>query len=156
MVILNQAMRETTASWNEREVDLEERFAWLAEKRIRGYPVLVARRDGSVLGYATFGPFRSFDGYRRTVENSVYVRPELHRQGVGRRLLEALIARARAQRLHRMVAGIEAGNAASIALHASLGFTETGRLPEVGAKFGRWLDLVLMQLALDEAERPPA
>lgn len=155
LAIHNQAVRETTASWNEHEVDLEDHRVWLAEKRGKGHPVLVARRGGEVLGYASYGPFRLFDGYRHTVEQSVYVRADSHRQGVGRLLLAALIERARAAGLHLMIAAIEAENTSSIALHAVLGFRETGRLPQAGAKFGRWLDLVLMQRELNEAERPP-
>jgi phosphinothricin acetyltransferase len=153
--IQNQAVRETTASWSYQPVDLEGRIAWLGEKQARGHPVIVARRGSEVLGYAYYGPFRAFDGYLHTVENSVYVRPDLQRQGVGARLLEALIVRATGCGLHAMVAAIEAGNAPSIRLHARAGFAEVGRLPQVGAKFGRWLDLVLMQRMLNDAERPP-
>jgi L-amino acid N-acyltransferase YncA len=153
--IQNQAVRETTASWSYQTVDLENRKAWLAEKAAKGHPVIVARRGAEVLGYAYYGPYRSADGYLHTVENSVYVRADQHRQGVGARLLDALIERARANGLHAMVAAIEAGNAPSIQLHAKAGFTEVGRQPQVGAKFGRWLDLVLMQRVLSEAEAPP-
>jgi L-amino acid N-acyltransferase YncA len=103
-----------------------------------------------VIGFATYGDFRAWPGYAQTVEHSLYVAPEHQRQGTGGLLLEALVARARADRLHVMVAGIAADNAASIALHAMLGFAEVGRMPEIGRKFDRWLDLVLMQLILDE------
>ena len=154
MAIYNHAVRETTAAWSYGEVDLESRKAWLAEKRAAGFPVLAARRGVEVVGFASYGPFRAWDGYRLTVESSIYVRTDAHRQGVGRRLLASLIEEARRQGLHVMVAAIEAENQASMALHAELGFSETGRMPEVGAKFGRWLDLVLMQRRLDEAERP--
>jgi phosphinothricin acetyltransferase len=154
--ILNQAVRETTASWSYVEVDLAERRAWLADKAAKGLPVLVAREaDGQVAGYASYGPFRPWSGYLHTVENSVYVRPDRHRRGIGRALMAALIARAGAAGLHVMVAAIEAGNAPSIRLHQEFGFRETARMPQVGAKFGRWLDLVLMQLVLDVAARPP-
>jgi len=153
--IQNHAVRETTASWSYQSVDIEGRKAWLAEKAAKGHPVIVARRGGEVLGYAYYGPYRPWDGYLHTVENSVYVRTDVHRQGVGARLLDALIARAKAADLHVMVAAIEAGNAPSIQLHAKAGFTEVGRLPQVGAKFGRWLDLVLMQRMLNDAANPP-
>ncbi|MEO6340051.1 MAG: N-acetyltransferase family protein, partial [Caulobacteraceae bacterium] len=120
-----------------------------------GYPLLVAEWEGRVVGYASFGDFRPFQGYRHTVENSVYVAPDAHRRGVGRVLMEALIHRARAMGKHVMVAGIEAENLASIRLHAAAGFVEVGRLPQVGRKFGRWLDLVFMQRALDDGEASP-
>jgi phosphinothricin acetyltransferase len=154
MAIHNHAVRETTAAWSYHEVDLDNRRAWLAEKRAADFPVLVALRGGVVLGYGTYGPFRAWDGYRLTVEDSVYVRPDVQRQGVGRRLLAGLVERARRRGLHVMIGAIEAGNLASIQLHAGSGFRETGRLPQVGAKFGRWLDLVLMQLDLDDESEP--
>ncbi len=152
--IHNHAVRETTAIWNEGESDLAGREAWLAARAAAGFPVLVAEIDGTVAGYASFGEFRAWDGYRFTVEHSVYVDPSRHRSGVGRALLEALVERARAMGKHAMIAGIEASNEGSIALHRSLGFVEVGRLPQVGAKFGRWLDLVFLQLTLDDRAAP--
>ncbi|HMN73741.1 MAG TPA: N-acetyltransferase family protein [Rhodoblastus sp.] len=152
--IYNHAVRETTAIWNDVEVDAANRAAWLAERQGAGFPVLVAERAGALAGYATYGPFRPHDGYRFTVENSVYVAETARGGGVGRALMEALVARARKAGLHAMIAGIEAENASSIRLHASLGFVEAGRLPQVGTKFGRWLDLLFMQLTLaDSAPR---
>lgn len=88
------------------------------------------------------------------MENSVYVDARHHRLGIGRSLLAALIERATALNKHAMIAGIEAANAGSIGLHASLGFAEVGRMPEVGCKFGRWLDLVFMQKQLANDVRP--
>jgi phosphinothricin acetyltransferase len=155
LAIYNHAVRETTAAWTSDEVDLDNRRRWLADKRQKGLPVLVARLDGVAAGFATYGSFRDWPGYLWTVENSVYVRLDVHRRGLGRRLLEALIDRARGQGLHVMIAAIEAGNAPSIALHARLGFQEAGRLAQVGAKFGRWLDLVLMRLDLNDDGAPP-
>ena len=151
--IYNAAVRETTAIWNDVEVDAANRVRWLADRQGAGFPVLVAERDGGIAGYASFGPFRAFDGYRFTVENSVYVAEMARSAGMARALMEALIVRARQMGLHAMVAAIEADNAASIRLHASLGFQEAGRLPQVGTKFGRWLDLLFMQLLLDQ--KPP-
>lgn len=148
--IYNHAVRETTAIWNDVEVDTANRAAWLAERQGAGFPVLVAQVAGQVAGYATYGPFRPHDGYRFTVENSVYVAASARGAGLGRTLMAALIARARQDGLHAMIAGIEAGNAASIRLHASLGFTQAGVLPQVGTKFGRWLDLLFMHLRLGE------
>ena len=146
--IYNHAVRATTAIWNETEVDSGNRATWLADRQAAGFPVLVAVRGGDVIGYASYGPFRAFDGYRFSVENSVYVAEAAQGRGVGRALMQALIVRAGAAGLHVMIAGIEAENRNSIRLHASLGFREAGRLPEVGVKFGRWLDLVFMHLML--------
>jgi len=147
--IYNHAVRETTAIWNDAEVDAANRAAWLAERQGAGFPVLVAERGGAVIGYATFGPFRPHDGYRFTVENSVYVAASARGAGVGRALMAPLVARAKQAGLHAMIAGIEAENHVSIRLHASLGFVDSGRLTQVGTKFGRWLDLVFMNLLLD-------
>ena len=145
LALHNHAIRNTTSIWNETVSNLDDRRRWMTERLAAGFPVLIAEVGGRFAGYGTFGPFRPHEGYRETVENSVYVMPEMQGQGIGRALLDALIARARAQGRHVMVAGIEAGNSASIALHAACGFTETARMPEVGRKFGRYLDLVLMQ-----------
>lgn len=152
--IYNDAVLNTTAIWNETQVDLVNRTAWFSERRSRGFPVLVSVDDaGRVTGYASFGDWRVFDGYRHTVEHSVYVHRQVRGGGIGRALMQALIEKARQAGKHVMVAGIESGNAASIRLHEKLGFRPVGHLPEVGTKFGKWLDLTFMQITLDE--RPP-
>lgn len=156
--IYNDAVANTTAIWNEVTVDAANRVAWMADRRRLGYPVLVAvdPTGQSVIGYASFGDWRAFDGYRHTVEHSVYVRGDRRGGGIGRALLLAVIERARAIGKHVMVAAIEAGNAPSIALHEKLGFRRTGLMPQVGMKFGRWLDLAFLQLTLDDRPTPGA
>lgn len=155
MAIYNDAVEHTTAIWNEAKVDLANRRTWLADRRRAGYPVLVAIGDGDeVIGYASFGDWRAFDGYRHTVEHSVYVRADMRGGGIGKALMLALIARAKALGKHVMVAGIEAGNSGSIRLHETLGFEQAGLLREVGTKFGAWLDLVFLQLRLDQRALP--
>lgn len=146
--IYNDAVRETTAIWNDDEVDLADRHNWFETRRQRGFPVLVATIDDQVAAYASYGDFRAFAGYRFTVENSIYVAAAHRGKGIANKLLPALIEEARAQKRHAMIAGIEAQNAASLALHAKFGFVEVGRLPEVGYKFGRYLDLIFMELRL--------
>lgn len=146
--IVNDAVLNSTALFEYEPHTLEQQAAWLAEKRADGWPVLVAECDGRVLGYATFGTFRVRPAYSRTVEHSIYVADEQRGRGVGRQLLEALIAEARVRGLHVMIGGIDGSNAASIAFHAAFGFEEVGRLREVGWKFERWLDLVYMQKIL--------
>lgn len=147
--IYNDAVATTTAIWNETLVDLENRRAWLALRRSQGFPVLVAADlDGTVAGYASFGDFRPFDGYRHTVEHSIYVHRGRRGGGIGRLLLGALVERARAMGKHVMVAGIDATNETSIALHEKLGFRRAGLLLEVGRKFDRWLDLAFLEKRL--------
>ena len=153
--IYNDAVVHTTAIWNESVVDAENRANWLSERQRQGYPVLVAVDDDEVvLGYASFGDWRAWDGYRHTVEHSVYVHRDRRGGGVGKALMLELIVRAKALGKHVMVAGIEAGNASSIRLHESLGFEPAGVMREVGTKFGRWLDLAFLQLRLDGRADP--
>ncbi|WP_315767174.1 MULTISPECIES: GNAT family N-acetyltransferase [unclassified Bradyrhizobium] len=148
--IYNDAVLHTTAIWNDRPSDLEARMAWLAERRQSGYPVLVASDRSRLLGYASFGAFRPWDGYRHTVEHSVYVDRAARRLGVGYALVSELVSRARTMNKHVMVAGIEATNEPSLQLHARLGFSTAGQLRSVGRKFDKWLDLVFMQLTLED------
>jgi phosphinothricin acetyltransferase len=148
LAIYNDAVLHTTAIWNDVVVDLENRRQWWRGRTEAGLPVLVAVEANQVLGYASYGPFRAFDGYRQTVEQSVYVAEWARRRGVAAALLAALEAEARRARMHVIVGGIAADNEASLALHRKLGFVESARMPEVGQKFGRWLDLVFMQKML--------
>ena len=152
--IFNHAVRTTTAIFSDIEADLDSRRAWLNERQGRGFPVLVADDAGAIVGFASFGDFRSFPGYRLSVEHSIYVHHAAHRRGIGRQMMQALIVRARAIGKHVMIGGIDAGNAGSLALHASLGFRETAHMPQVAVKFGRWLDLSFMQLLLDDRQNP--
>ena len=155
--IYNDAVLNTTAIWNEQPVDLGNRQAWFSARQTQGYPVLVAvDAEDNVLGYASFGDWRPFDGFRHTVEHSVYVYRDQRGKGLGPLLMSALIERARACDKHVMVAAIESGNTASIRLHERIGFVTTGQMPQVGTKFGRWLDLTFMQLVLNPGAPPPA
>jgi L-amino acid N-acyltransferase YncA len=149
--IYNHAVEHTTAIWNETLVDLANRVDWLTARKARGFPVLVAEKAGRVAGYASYGDWRAFDGYRHTVEHSVYVGKDCRGLGIGEGLMRALIARASASDIHVMIAGIEAENTASIRLHEKLGFRVAGTFSQVGTKFGRWLDLTCMELRIDAA-----
>lgn len=151
--IYNDILATTDAIWLDDPVDLEDRTRWLAGRAAQNYPVIVAEEDGRILGYASYGDFRAFRGYRLTVEHSVHLAPEARGRRLGRLLMEALIDRARATGKHVMVGAIGAANEASIALHGKLGFQHVGLMPQVGIRQGRWLDLVLMQLRLDDT--PP-
>ncbi|MFN3832419.1 MAG: GNAT family N-acetyltransferase [Allorhizobium sp.] len=148
LAIYNHAVAETTAIWNETLVDLDNRRAWFDQRQSRGFPILVAEVEGKIAGYASYGDWRPFDGFRHSVEHSVYVEKDFYGRGLGRALMTALIDRARTGGIHVMVAAIEAGNEGSIALHKSLGFRLVGTHHEVGQKFGRWLDLTMMELKL--------
>jgi L-amino acid N-acyltransferase YncA len=148
VAIYNDAVVNTTAIWNDAIVDVDNRKIWFDGRQKLGYPVLVAEEEGAIVGYGSFGDFRAFDGYRFSVEHSVYVAEGVRRRGIASALLVALIEKAKELGKHVVIGGIASDNAASLALHAKLGFAETGRMPEVGYKFGRWLDLVFMQKTL--------
>lgn len=153
--IYNDAVLNTTAIWNDNTVDVSNRIKWMSDRHAAGFPVIVAVDEAdAVLGYASYGDWRPWDGYRHTVEHSVYVRKAARGGGTGTVLMQALIGLATDQGKHVMVAGIESENSASIALHKKLGFTDAGRMSEVGNKFGRWLDLTFLQLRLDTRELP--
>ncbi|CUX28774.1 putative acyltransferase with acyl-CoA N-acyltransferase domain [Agrobacterium deltaense Zutra 3/1] len=149
MEIYNDAVLNTTAIWNDVLVDLENRKEWFAARKSRGFPVIVAILDGKVAGYASYGDWRAFDGYRHTREHSVYVHKDARGHGIGKKLMQALIDHALGNDVHVLIAAIEAENTASIRLHESLGFRVVGRFSEVGTKFGRWLDLTCMELKLN-------
>ncbi|WP_028695544.1 GNAT family N-acetyltransferase [Pseudomonas cremoricolorata] len=156
LAIYNDAVHNTLAIWNEQPVDLANRQAWFEARAQQGYPILVAVDASGVLGYASFGDWRPFEGFRLTVEHSVYIRHDQRGRGLAGQLMTALIERARGCGKHVMVAAIESGNAASIRLHERMGFVVTGQMPQVGVKFGRWLDLTFMQVQLDNQAQPPA
>ena len=149
--IYADAVRVGTATFELVPPDLAEmtrRFQTLTDS---GFPYLVAMLEGHVAGYAYAGPYRPRPAYRFTVENSVYLRPAVHRRGVGRQLLQRLIAECEARGFRQMIAVIgDSANAASIGVHAACGFQMVGTHPNVGLKFGRWLDTVMMQRELGE------
>jgi phosphinothricin acetyltransferase len=123
---------------------------------IRGYPYIVAERGGAVVGYAYAGPYRDRRAYDWCVEDSIYIVPKFHRQGLGRLLLMRLVSAAEEAGFRQMVAVIgDSAQAASIAVHASAGFSHIGTLRAVGFKHGRWLDTVLMQRPLGRGETTP-
>jgi L-amino acid N-acyltransferase YncA len=122
----------------------------------RGLPYLVAVRGDQTVGYAYAGPYRPRPAYRFTVEDSIYVRADCAGQGIGRMLLDALIAACKRTDMRQMIAVIgDSANAPSIRLHAAAGFVHAGLLSSVGWKFGRWLDVVLMQRALGPGDTRP-
>jgi L-amino acid N-acyltransferase len=143
--IYNDVIATSTAIFSHVPVTLEDRMQWWRARVATGYPVLVASDGSGVLGFSTFGDFRSWPGYRFTVEHSVHVRGNCRGQGIGKELVKALFPRAAALGKHVMIAGVDAANEASIRFHERLGFQLCGHLREVGHKFDRWLDLVFLQ-----------
>lgn len=144
-------VREKTASFELTPPDAAEMMRRFTAITSGGFPYLAADADGRLAGYAYAGPYRPRPAYRYTVENSVYLDPAFYRRGIGRALLHELIAQCTARGYRQMIAVIgDSANAASIGLHRRAGFAMIGTHPDVGFKFGRWLDSVQMQLALGE------
>jgi L-amino acid N-acyltransferase len=150
VAIYNEVIATSTAIYSSEPVTLGNRLEWWRTRVAQGYPVLVAADASGVMGFASFGDFRTWPGYRFTVEHSVHVRADCRGQGVGTELLQALLPRAAACDKHVMIGGVDAANAASIRFHERLGFTQVGHLREVGYKFERWLDLVFLQRRLGD------
>jgi L-amino acid N-acyltransferase YncA len=155
LAIFNEAIANSTALYDYKlrtDADMQN---WFDAKELRNHPVICAENEsGELMGFASYGQFRERPAYKYTVEHSVYVDARFRGQGVGRRLLEAIIEAAENQDYHVLVGGIDASNAVSIKLHESLGFTSCGIVRQAGFKFGRWLDLAFYQLILKTPAAP--
>jgi len=149
--IYNHYVLHSTCTYQEEPELLEGRRQWFEHHSDR-HPVIVAEVAGQVIGWGSLSAYHARSAYRRTVENSVYVHHELHRRGIGSLLLQDLISRARNLGHRAIIAGIDADQPTSVALHAKFGFEEVGHLKQVGFKFGRWLDVIYMELLLKEPE----
>lgn len=150
--IYNEVLAHSTAIYNDRPTTVEERLAWWRARQQQGFPVLVATDGSAISGFATFGEFRSWPGYRFTVEGTIHIHASARGQGIGKALLSELIRRATALGKHTMIAGVDSENQASIQFLKRAGFFEVAHLREVGYKFDRYLDLIFLQHFLT----PPA
>lgn len=146
--IWNRVITETTITFNPVPKSDAEVAALIAAKAEAGLGFLVCEVAGQVAGFATYGQFRAGEGYRHTAEHSILLAPAAHGRGLGRALMAALSNHAAAAGYHSLWAGVSAENPAGLAFHRAVGFSEIATLPEVGFKFGRWIDLVLMQKRL--------
>ena len=144
--IYNDIIINTTAVWQYDTHTLEMRQEWFKTKQEQGFPVFVAEDNGIIVGFSTYGTFRAWQGYKHTVENSVYVASNQRGKGIGKLLLPPLIEAAKQQGIHAIVAGIDATNDASIHLHEQFGFVEVAHFKEVGYKFDKWMDLKFLEL----------
>lgn len=155
LTILNEAIVNSTALYDYVPRTMETMTTWFEAKRRGAFPVIGVMSDADeLMGFASYGTFRGWPAYKYTVEHSIYVAPPFRGQGLGKLLLEKTIERARAQDYHVLVGGIDSANAVSIALHERFGFARVATMPEVGFKFGRWLDLCFYQLVLDTPSKP--
>jgi phosphinothricin acetyltransferase len=144
--IFNEVLRNSNSIYRENEVTLKERYEWFDEKISHGFPIFGAYENGNLIGYAGYGSWRAAQGYRKTVELTIYV-DRVHRgTGVGSVLMQTIINQAKSDGYHVMLGAIDAENKSSIEFHKRFGFVETARMPEVALKNGQWLNLVFMQL----------
>jgi len=150
--IYNEAVLNTTATYDYEPRTLEQRVAWFEERRKLDFPVFVAEnQDQRIVGWSALNPFHARPGYRFTAENSVYVAADQRGRGIGKLLMPPLITGACELGLHAIIAVIDANSEASIRLHAAFGFEKVGYFKEVGFKFNRWLDVIYMELLLGKA-----
>ncbi|WP_412563874.1 N-acetyltransferase family protein [Thalassobius sp. MITS945101] len=146
--IWNQIIRDTTVTFTTSEKTSASIAADIAARQAAGRGFLVAEHQGTVLGMACYGPFRAGPGYRMTMEHTIYLSEAAKGQGLGRQLLQALERHARTAGHHVLIGAVSGENAAGISFHKALGYAEVGRLPDAGHKFGRFLDMVLLQKTL--------
>lgn len=155
LALNNYGIRHLDANWTEQEETLDEKTRWFEERTRAGFPILVAVDEADqLLGYGSYGPYRAKEGYRLTVEHTIYVDVEAQGKGVGKALLARLIELARDGGRHLLIGVIDDQNEVSIKLHEKFGFTIAGRLPQSGVKNGRWLGQVSMILQLDDRDVP--
>jgi phosphinothricin acetyltransferase len=153
--ILNEAIENSTALYDYQPRSKESMVGWFESKRAGDFPVIgVESAEGKLLGFATYGTFRAWPAFKYSVEHSIYVHHEHRGQGLGEKLLAAIIEAAREQQKHVLIGGIDSSNSGSIALHEKHGFKKVGELPQVGFKFGRWLDMAFYQLMLETPQNP--
>ena len=153
--ILNDAILNTTAIYDYVPRPLESMVGWFKGKEAGGFPVIGAvDNHGTLLGFASYGSFRAWPAYKYSVEHSIYVGRVHRRKGLGGLFLQALIDDARSKGFHNLVAGIDAENTPSIALHRRYGFEHSGTIKHAGFKFGQWLDLAFYQRILNTPLSP--
>lgn len=152
--IFNHAIKHTTAVYTYDPYTPEMMQDWFNDKQKNGFPVYVSTENDTVTGFVTYGTFRTRLAYKYTVEHSIYVHPNHRERGIAKVLILHIIEVAKKADIHVLMGGIDAENTISIDFHKKFGFKEVGNLKEVGFKFGRWLDLVFMQLILDTPKEP--
>lgn len=146
--IWNPVIRDTAVTFNSVEKTADDLARMIAEKAAAGYGFLVAEQDGAIKGFASYGPFRAGIGYAHTMEHTIVLGPDARGRGLGRALMTAIEDHARARGAHSIFAGVSAENPEGRQFHLAMGYTEVATLPAVGHKFGRWMDLHLLQKIL--------
>lgn len=151
--IYNREIETSTATFDLVPRTLDDQLRWL-EEHAGAHPAVVAEADGVITGFGSLSPYRPRPAYSTSVEDSVYVHPDHHRRGVGRLIVNELVRLAQLHGFHAVFARIVGGHEASIGLHAACGFEVVGVEREVGRKFGRWLDVVVMERLVSPSPTP--
>lgn len=146
--IFNEVLRNSNSIYREDVVTLEDRYAWFDEKVEHGFPIFGAYEEDQLVGYAGYGSWRSAQGYRKSVELTIYVDRKFRGAGIGSELMKTIIEQAKTDGHHVMIGAIDSDNQQSINFHKRFGFIETARMPEVALKNNKWLTLVFMQKLL--------
>ena len=146
--IFNDVITHTTAIYRNSLMSANEIQEWYKTKESNAFPVLVAEAEGKVVGFSTYGTFRNMECYRTSVEIAIHVSAEKRGLGIGKKLIARLIEIANENKIHVIIANIDASNSTSIKLHENFGFKICGSIQQVAYKFDRWLDLTVMQLIL--------
>lgn len=149
LYIINHSITTSSSDYRYDTINMEELERWYNRHKIHENPVFVAATNNLVVGYATYSQFRERIGFQYSVEHSIYCHHDYQGKGIGRLLMNELIAYAKEQKIHTMVACIDSDNTNSIAFHKKLGFQQAGQMKEIGYKFGRYLDMTFMQLMLN-------
>jgi len=152
--IYNDAILNTTAIYAYKPHTIDDRIQWYEKKKLDGHPLLVFEKNGKVVAFATYGPFRAYPAFKYTIEHSVYVHKGYRNLGIGKTLLKELIDIANADEYATMVACIDSLNEESIKIHEKFGFKYSGTVAKAGFKFGKWLDLAFYQLDLAGPKEP--
>ncbi len=153
LTIINHEIIYGTAFWMTKTQTQDEQLEWFKNHKKENFPIFVAVDEKQqILGFATYNHFRAYDGFKHTVEHSIYLIPEAQNKGLGKQLMQHLINYATQHHIHVMIAAITADNQASIRLHEWFGFKNGGILPQTGLKFNKWLDLLFMYKILNSSE----
>ena len=151
----NDAIENSTVIYEYQKLSLTSMVEWFDTKKANGYPIIgLESVDGQLLGFASYSAFKIRPAYKYSIEHSIYVHKDFRGHGLSHILLELIINAAKENNYHALIGGIDADNQASIALHEKHGFKHVGTLPEVGYKFGRWLNLAYYQLILPTPKKP--
>jgi L-amino acid N-acyltransferase YncA len=148
--IYNEVILNSTSVYSDNPHTLAMRQEWFNDRQAANFPVIVAVQGDIVVGFGSYGHFRTGIGYRFAAEHSVYIHTGYRGRGLSKLLLTTLISHAKNAGLHALIAGIDSDNEISINLHKSFGFIQVGYIKEVGFKFGRWLDVVFLELLLED------